>query len=93
MAEAIRPVNAGSDALQAPFNIASPCLIVIDEWIAYVRQCYDMSGLPLSVFCANLHNLGHCGILALSTKKVWFHEMPQIFLLFPGVFLRSSFPN
>ena len=47
-------VNPGSDSLRALFDIASPCLVLIDEWIAYVRQLYGVSGLPAGSFDANL---------------------------------------
>jgi hypothetical protein len=33
---------------------APPCLVLIDEWIAYVRQLYGVSGLPAGSFDANL---------------------------------------
>jgi hypothetical protein len=47
-------VSPGSDALRELFTKASPCLILIDEWIAYVRQLYGVSGLPAGSFDANL---------------------------------------
>jgi hypothetical protein len=34
-------VNPGSDALRALFDLAAPWLVLIDEWIAYVRQLYS----------------------------------------------------
>jgi hypothetical protein len=33
-------VNPGANALIKLFSTASPCLILIDEWVAYVRQLY-----------------------------------------------------
>jgi uncharacterized protein len=32
----------------------SPCLVLADEWVAYVRQLYNVSGLPGGSFGANL---------------------------------------
>ena len=34
------------DALRTLFNRYSPCLILIDEWVAYARQLHDQSDLP-----------------------------------------------
>ena len=39
-------VSPGSDALRQLFDLASPCLVLIDEWVAYVRQLYGVNGLP-----------------------------------------------
>ena len=47
-------VSPGSDALRELFTRASPCLILIDEWIAFVRQVYGISGLRAGSFDANL---------------------------------------
>ena len=47
-------VSPGSEALRQLFAAASPCLILIDEWIAYIRQLYSVSGLPGGSFDANL---------------------------------------
>ncbi len=46
--------NPGSDVLTALFKKAGPCLILIDEWVAYLRQLYEVSGLPGGSFDANL---------------------------------------
>lgn len=55
VAEADRTgVNPGSDALQELFEAAGPCLVLIDEWVAYLRQLYHVSGLPAGSFDANL---------------------------------------
>jgi Swt1-like HEPN/Protein of unknown function (DUF499) len=32
----------------------SPCLVLADEWVAYIRQLYNVSGLPAGSFGANL---------------------------------------
>jgi len=55
LAEADRQgVSPGTDVLRQLFAAASPCLILIDEWIAYMRQLYGVSGLPAGSFDANL---------------------------------------
>src|SRR5262249_52007281 len=39
------------DALTALFNKYSPCLVLIDEWVAYARQLHDEPGqLPAGTF-------------------------------------------
>jgi len=47
-------VSPGSDSLRELFKLAAPCLVLIDEWVAFVRQLYDVSGLPAGSFDANL---------------------------------------
>ncbi|MCE7937169.1 MAG: ATP-binding protein [Chloroflexi bacterium CFX6] len=34
------------DALRELFNAYGPCLVLIDEWVAYARQLHDQSDLP-----------------------------------------------
>ena len=34
------------DILKDLFNLYSPCLVLIDEWVAYARQLHDESDLP-----------------------------------------------
>jgi predicted AAA+ superfamily ATPase len=34
------------DRLRELFNDYGPCLVLIDEWVAYARQLHDASGLP-----------------------------------------------
>lgn len=38
------------DTLRELFNDYSPCLILIDEWVAYARQLHDQSDLPAGGF-------------------------------------------
>jgi hypothetical protein len=38
------------DALRELMNTYSPCLILIDEWVAYARQLHDKSDLPAGSF-------------------------------------------
>ena len=47
-------VAPGSNLLEAIFRKCSPCLILIDEWVAYLRQIYKVDGLPSGSFDANL---------------------------------------
>jgi len=55
VAEADRQgVSPGSEILRELFTAAAPCLILIDEWVVYARQLYNVSGLPGGSFDANL---------------------------------------
>lgn len=47
-------IAPGSAVLESLFNKFSPCLILIDEWVAYLRQIYRVEGLPSGSFDANL---------------------------------------
>ncbi|HVB25781.1 MAG TPA: Swt1 family HEPN domain-containing protein [Ktedonobacteraceae bacterium] len=47
-------VSPGSEILRELFVAASPCLILIDEWVVYARQLYGVSNLPGGSFDANL---------------------------------------
>ena len=47
-------VAPGSDLLEKIFRKCAPCLILIDEWVAYLRQIYKVDGLPSGSFDANL---------------------------------------
>ena len=38
------------DTLRELFNAYGPCLILIDEWVAYARQLHDQSDLPAGGF-------------------------------------------
>jgi predicted AAA+ superfamily ATPase len=38
------------DALRELFNECGPCLVLIDEWVAYARQLHDQSDLPAGGF-------------------------------------------
>ncbi len=38
------------EALRKLFNSYSPCLILIDEWVAYARQLHEEGGLPAGTF-------------------------------------------
>ncbi|MFO1077938.1 MAG: Swt1 family HEPN domain-containing protein [Planctomycetota bacterium] len=44
-----RATNPG-DALRTLFNEHGPCLVLIDEWVAYARQLHDQSDLPAGGF-------------------------------------------
>ena len=47
-------IAPGSDLLEAIFRKCAPCLILIDEWVACLRQIYRVEGLPSGSFDANL---------------------------------------
>ena len=47
-------IAPGSNLLEAIFKKFAPCLILIDEWVAYLRQVYKVEGLPSGSFDANL---------------------------------------
>ncbi len=38
------------DAIRGLFNDFGPCLVLIDEWVAYARQLHDRSDLPAGSF-------------------------------------------
>lgn len=46
--------NPGSDLLTQLFREAGPSLILIDEWVAFVRGLYHQSGMPAGSFDTNL---------------------------------------
>ena len=50
----VRGIAPGSNLLEALFKKFSPSLILIDEWVAYLRQVYKVEGLPSGSFDANL---------------------------------------
>jgi predicted AAA+ superfamily ATPase len=47
-------IAPGSQLLETIFKKYAPCLILIDEWVAYLRQIYRVEGLPSGSFDANL---------------------------------------
>jgi predicted AAA+ superfamily ATPase len=47
-------IAPGSNVLETIFKKCAPCLILIDEWVAYLRQIYKVEGLPSGSFDANL---------------------------------------
>ena len=55
------------DALRELFNEYGPCLVLIDEWVAYARQLHDQSDLPRRQlrdpvqFCPGAHGIGQAG--------------------------------
>ena len=46
-------VSPGSDTLRDVFTRYSPCLVLIDEWVAYARSIFGHEGLPGGSFDAN----------------------------------------
>ena len=49
-----RGIAPGSNLLEKLFKQFGPCLILIDEWVAYLRQIYRVDGLPSGSFDSNL---------------------------------------
>ena len=47
-------IAPGSNVLEGIFRECAPCLVLIDEWVAYLRQIYKANGLPSGSFDANL---------------------------------------
>ena len=47
-----RGVPPGSDALRGLFDACGPCLILVDELVAYARKIYGVEGLPAGSFDA-----------------------------------------
>lgn len=47
-------IAPGSNLLEDLFRQCAPSLILIDEWVAYLRQIYKVEGLPSGSFDANL---------------------------------------
>ena len=46
--------SPGSAVLATLFEKFGPCLVLIDEWVAFVRQLYHVGNLPAGSFDANL---------------------------------------
>lgn len=47
-------ISPGSELLARLFTANAPCLILIDEWVAYLRHLYKAEGLPAGSFDTNL---------------------------------------
>ncbi len=47
-------IAPGSNRLEELFKLCAPCLILIDEWVAYLRHIYRQEGLPSGSFDTNL---------------------------------------
>ncbi len=54
VAEADRTGTNPGAGLRELFRRAAPCLILIDEWLAFVRQLFGCYGLPAGSFEANM---------------------------------------
>jgi len=50
VAEDDRNATSPGDALRELFKEYGPCLVLIDEWVAYARQLHDQSDLPAGGF-------------------------------------------
>ncbi len=49
-----RGIAPGSNLLETIFKMCSMPHLLIDEWVAYLRQIYKIEGLPSGSFDANL---------------------------------------
>ncbi len=49
-----RGTSPGKERLKNLFDAFSPCLVLIDEWVAFVRQLYKVDELPAGSYEANL---------------------------------------
>ena len=47
-------VAPGADRLRGLFEAYSPCLILIDEWVVYLRNLYGVAGQPAGSFESNI---------------------------------------
>ena len=50
LAEDDRQATSPGDTLRLLFNRYTPCLILIDEWVAYARQLHERADLPAGSF-------------------------------------------
>lgn len=50
MREADETATNPGDRLKTLFNTYGPCLILVDEWVAYARQLHDQNDLPAGDF-------------------------------------------
>ncbi len=53
VAESDRAGTNPGEALTGLLRVCSPCLILIDEWVAYARQLHGVAGLPAGSFDAH----------------------------------------
>ena len=71
-------IAPGSELIGNLFEMAGPCLILIDEWVAYLRQLYKVDGLPAGSFDANLtfvHSLTEA--VKVSPQTLLVATLPQ----------------
>ncbi|HVU68789.1 MAG TPA: DUF499 domain-containing protein, partial [Ktedonobacteraceae bacterium] len=65
--------NPGKDTLAELFTRAAPCLVLIDEWVAFARQLYTNSNLQAGSFDANMsfaQSLTQAAMVAPRTQLV-----------------------
>lgn len=67
----------GSDLLSELFKAAGRTLILIDEWVAYIRQTYETSGLPGGSFDSNLTFAQSLTEAAKSPQVLVVASLPQ----------------
>jgi predicted AAA+ superfamily ATPase len=67
----------GSDLLCDLFKAAGPTLVLIDEWVAYIRQTYESTGLPGGSFDSNLTFAQSLTEAAKSPRVLVVASLPQ----------------
>ena len=67
--EADETATNPGDALKELFNKYAPCLILIDEWVAYARQLHEGSNLPAGTFDAQFTFAQAIGESAKAAKQ------------------------
>jgi uncharacterized protein len=70
-------IAPGSNLLEEVFKKCSPSLILVDEWVAYLRQIYKVDGLPSGNFDANIS---------------FVHSLTEAVKASPGTVLVASLP-
>jgi predicted AAA+ superfamily ATPase len=71
-------IAPGSNLLEEVFKKCAPSLILIDEWVAYLRQIYKVDDLPSGSFDANL---------------TFIHSLTEAVKASPGTVLVASLPS
>lgn len=77
VAEADATKTNPGDSLSALITTYSPCLILIDEWVAYARQLYDRDDLPAGTF---------------DTQFTFAQTLTEVVKTVPGALLVISIP-
>jgi len=71
-------VAPGSELLSELFGLCAPSLVLIDEWVAYLRHIYRTDGLPGGSFDTNLS---------------FVQSLTEAVKVSPGTFLVASLPQ
>ena len=65
-------VSPGSEALKKLFDDCGPCLILMDELVAYAKKIYGVSGLPAGSFDNFISFIQEVTEAARASKTVWW---------------------